>query len=186
MITLRDSVGPARSLRIAYIVSSYYPRIGGVETHVRQLAQGCAEAGDRRDGPYPPGRGFPGRRMDRCSPGASVPSDGEFRELPVFTEPVPLSESPTQRTSIWFTCTATTPSWGTRPSATACPWSSHRTTMAPVIRRSGRPPLVVPSRRREVVQGGRCSHLRFRRRTQPGDKRLSGRGREGGYDPERD
>lgn len=46
MITLRDSVGSARSLRIAYIVSSYYPRLGGVETHVRQLAQGCAEAGD--------------------------------------------------------------------------------------------------------------------------------------------
>ena len=33
-------------MRIAQIVSSYYPRIGGVETHVRRLAQGCAEAGD--------------------------------------------------------------------------------------------------------------------------------------------
>jgi 1,2-diacylglycerol 3-alpha-glucosyltransferase len=28
-------------------VSSYHPRLGGVETHVQHLAQGCAEAGDR-------------------------------------------------------------------------------------------------------------------------------------------
>jgi glycosyltransferase involved in cell wall biosynthesis len=34
-------------LRIAYVVSFYYPRVGGVETHVRRLAQGCAEAGDQ-------------------------------------------------------------------------------------------------------------------------------------------
>ena len=33
-------------MRIAQVVSSYHPRIGGVETHVRRLAQGCAEAGD--------------------------------------------------------------------------------------------------------------------------------------------
>jgi glycosyltransferase involved in cell wall biosynthesis len=33
-------------LRIAQVVSSYQPRIGGVETHVRRLAEGCAEAGD--------------------------------------------------------------------------------------------------------------------------------------------
>jgi glycosyltransferase involved in cell wall biosynthesis len=33
-------------VRIAQVVSSYYPRIGGVETHVRRLAQGCAAAGD--------------------------------------------------------------------------------------------------------------------------------------------
>jgi glycosyltransferase involved in cell wall biosynthesis len=34
-------------VRIAQVVSSYYPRIGGVETHVRRLAEGCVEAGDR-------------------------------------------------------------------------------------------------------------------------------------------
>lgn len=33
-------------MRIVQVVSSYYPRIGGVETHVRRLAQGCALAGD--------------------------------------------------------------------------------------------------------------------------------------------
>lgn len=33
-------------MRIAQIVASYHPRIGGVETHVRHLARGCAEAGD--------------------------------------------------------------------------------------------------------------------------------------------
>jgi glycosyltransferase involved in cell wall biosynthesis len=33
-------------LRIAHVVASYHPRIGGVETHARRLAQGCAEAGD--------------------------------------------------------------------------------------------------------------------------------------------
>jgi glycosyltransferase involved in cell wall biosynthesis len=33
-------------LRLVHVVSSYYPRIGGVETHVRRLAEGCAEAGD--------------------------------------------------------------------------------------------------------------------------------------------
>jgi hypothetical protein len=33
-------------MRIAQIVASYHPRIGGVETHVGHLAQGCAEAGD--------------------------------------------------------------------------------------------------------------------------------------------
>jgi glycosyltransferase involved in cell wall biosynthesis len=33
-------------LRIAHVVASYQPRIGGVETHVRRLAEGCAEAGD--------------------------------------------------------------------------------------------------------------------------------------------
>lgn len=33
-------------MRIAQIVASYHPQIGGVETHVRRLAQGCAEAGD--------------------------------------------------------------------------------------------------------------------------------------------
>lgn len=33
-------------MRIAYAVSSYHPRIGGVETHVQRIADGCAEAGD--------------------------------------------------------------------------------------------------------------------------------------------
>lgn len=33
-------------MRIAQVVASYHPRIGGVETHVRRLAQGCAAAGD--------------------------------------------------------------------------------------------------------------------------------------------
>lgn len=33
-------------MRLVYVVSSYYPRIGGVETHVRRLAEGCAQAGD--------------------------------------------------------------------------------------------------------------------------------------------
>jgi len=33
-------------MRIAQVASSYYPRIGGVETHVSRLAQGFAEAGD--------------------------------------------------------------------------------------------------------------------------------------------
>jgi glycosyltransferase involved in cell wall biosynthesis len=33
-------------LRIAQVTSSYQPRIGGLETHVRRLAEGCAEAGD--------------------------------------------------------------------------------------------------------------------------------------------
>ena len=34
-------------MRIAQLVSYYDPQVGGVETHVRRLAQGCAEAGDR-------------------------------------------------------------------------------------------------------------------------------------------
>jgi glycosyltransferase involved in cell wall biosynthesis len=34
-------------VRIAQVVSSYHPRIGGVETHVRRIAQGCVDAGDR-------------------------------------------------------------------------------------------------------------------------------------------
>jgi glycosyltransferase involved in cell wall biosynthesis len=33
-------------VRIAQVVSSYHPQIGGVEKHVQRLAQGCAEAGD--------------------------------------------------------------------------------------------------------------------------------------------
>jgi glycosyltransferase involved in cell wall biosynthesis len=33
-------------MRVAQVVSSYHPRIGGVETHVRRIAQGCATAGD--------------------------------------------------------------------------------------------------------------------------------------------
>jgi glycosyltransferase involved in cell wall biosynthesis len=33
-------------MRIAQIVASYYPLIGGVEMHVRRIAEGCAEAGD--------------------------------------------------------------------------------------------------------------------------------------------
>jgi glycosyltransferase involved in cell wall biosynthesis len=33
-------------MRIAQVVSSFHPRIGGVEMHARRLAQGCAEAGD--------------------------------------------------------------------------------------------------------------------------------------------
>ena len=34
-------------MRIAQVVASYHPRVGGVETHVRRIAQGCAEAGDQ-------------------------------------------------------------------------------------------------------------------------------------------
>lgn len=33
-------------MRIAQVVASYHPRIGGVESHVGRLAHGCAEAGD--------------------------------------------------------------------------------------------------------------------------------------------
>lgn len=33
-------------MRIAQVVASYHPRMGGVETHVERLAHGCAEAGD--------------------------------------------------------------------------------------------------------------------------------------------
>jgi glycosyltransferase involved in cell wall biosynthesis len=34
-------------VRIAQLVSSYHPRVGGVETHVGELSQGLAEAGDQ-------------------------------------------------------------------------------------------------------------------------------------------
>src|SRR5579859_7243739 len=34
-------------MRIAQIVASYQPRLGGVETHVSRIARGCAEAGDQ-------------------------------------------------------------------------------------------------------------------------------------------
>jgi glycosyltransferase involved in cell wall biosynthesis len=34
-------------MRVAQVVASYTPQIGGVETHVQRLAQGCTEAGDR-------------------------------------------------------------------------------------------------------------------------------------------
>jgi 1,2-diacylglycerol 3-alpha-glucosyltransferase len=34
-------------VRIAFVVSSYYPHLGGLEKHVRRLAEGCAEAGDQ-------------------------------------------------------------------------------------------------------------------------------------------
>jgi glycosyltransferase involved in cell wall biosynthesis len=34
-------------VRVAQVVASYHPRIGGVETHVRRIAQGCAAAGDQ-------------------------------------------------------------------------------------------------------------------------------------------
>lgn len=33
-------------MRIAQVVASYFPRHGGVETHVRQIAEACAAAGD--------------------------------------------------------------------------------------------------------------------------------------------
>jgi glycosyltransferase involved in cell wall biosynthesis len=33
-------------MRIAYVVSAYHPHLGGVETHVRRLAEGCAASGD--------------------------------------------------------------------------------------------------------------------------------------------
>lgn len=33
-------------MRVAQVVASYHPRIGGVETHVRRIAEGCAAAGD--------------------------------------------------------------------------------------------------------------------------------------------
>jgi 1,2-diacylglycerol 3-alpha-glucosyltransferase len=33
-------------VKIAQLVASYHPRVGGVEKHVARLAQGCAEAGD--------------------------------------------------------------------------------------------------------------------------------------------
>ena len=34
-------------MRIAQLVTSYEPRLGGVETHVGRLARGCADAGDK-------------------------------------------------------------------------------------------------------------------------------------------
>jgi glycosyltransferase involved in cell wall biosynthesis len=33
-------------MRIAQVVASYYPRLGGVETHVRRIAEACGAAGD--------------------------------------------------------------------------------------------------------------------------------------------
>jgi 1,2-diacylglycerol 3-alpha-glucosyltransferase len=33
-------------MRVAHLVASYHPRVGGVETHVRQIAEACAVAGD--------------------------------------------------------------------------------------------------------------------------------------------
>ncbi len=33
-------------MKIAQVVASYHPQIGGVETHVQRLAQGCVEVGD--------------------------------------------------------------------------------------------------------------------------------------------
>jgi glycosyltransferase involved in cell wall biosynthesis len=33
-------------MRVAHVVSSYHPRIGGVETHVRRIAEACAITGD--------------------------------------------------------------------------------------------------------------------------------------------
>jgi glycosyltransferase involved in cell wall biosynthesis len=34
-------------VRVAHVVASYHPRIGGVETHVRRIAEACAIAGDK-------------------------------------------------------------------------------------------------------------------------------------------
>jgi glycosyltransferase involved in cell wall biosynthesis len=34
-------------MRVAHIVASYHPRVGGVETHVRRIAEACAVAGDK-------------------------------------------------------------------------------------------------------------------------------------------
>jgi glycosyltransferase involved in cell wall biosynthesis len=34
-------------MRVAHVVASYHPRIGGVETHVRRIAEACAIAGDK-------------------------------------------------------------------------------------------------------------------------------------------
>jgi len=34
-------------MRVAHVVASYHPRIGGVETHVRRIAEACAVAGDK-------------------------------------------------------------------------------------------------------------------------------------------
>lgn len=34
-------------MRVAHVVTSYYPRLGGVETHVRRIAEACAVAGDQ-------------------------------------------------------------------------------------------------------------------------------------------
>ena len=33
-------------MRVAHVVASYHPRVGGVETHVRRIAEACASAGD--------------------------------------------------------------------------------------------------------------------------------------------
>jgi glycosyltransferase involved in cell wall biosynthesis len=33
-------------VRIAFLVSSYYPQVGGIESHVRRIAEGCSAAGD--------------------------------------------------------------------------------------------------------------------------------------------
>jgi glycosyltransferase involved in cell wall biosynthesis len=34
-------------MRVAHVVASYHPRVGGVETHVRRIAEACAVAGDK-------------------------------------------------------------------------------------------------------------------------------------------
>ena len=34
-------------MKIAQVVASYHPAVGGLETHVRELAEGCAAAGDQ-------------------------------------------------------------------------------------------------------------------------------------------
>ena len=34
-------------MRIAHVVASYHPAVGGLETHVKALADGCAAAGDQ-------------------------------------------------------------------------------------------------------------------------------------------
>jgi len=33
-------------VRIGFLVSSYYPQVGGIQTHVRRIAEGCVAAGD--------------------------------------------------------------------------------------------------------------------------------------------
>ena len=122
-------------MRIAQMVSSYHPLIGGVETHVRRLAQGCAEAGDHvtvlthQVGGPPADEWIDAVRVRRF-PLTVVP------RLPAFTEPVPLSEFHAADFDLVHVHSYHT-LVGHAASAVACPWSSRRTIMAPATRPCG-------------------------------------------------
>lgn len=59
-------------MRIAQVVSSYHPEIGGVEMHVRRLAEGCVQVGDfvtvltHHVSGFPPSECIGGVRVLRC------------------------------------------------------------------------------------------------------------------------